>query len=85
MTWLSCVKAVRQSYYGGLPNGTDVRMIQHTQDTAQERKKQQLVKLMRELIEQVESNEQYGEFGVTFSTQAGKIGHYEVHRRETYK
>lgn len=60
-------------------------MIQSTQDTAQERKKVQIVKMLRELIEQVESAEQYGEFGVTFNTQAGKIGHYEVHRRETYK
>ena len=60
-------------------------MIQAMQDTSQERKKQHIVKLLRELIEQVESGEQYGEFGVLFNTQAGKIGHYEVHRKETYK
>lgn len=55
------------------------------QDTQQERKKNQLLRLLRDLIAEVETEQFYGEFGVTFTTQNGRIGHYEVIQRRTYK
>lgn len=54
-------------------------------DTSQERKKAQLVKMLQRLIEQVEAEGCYGEFGVMFSCQNGKIGHYEEHAKRTFK
>lgn len=54
-------------------------------DTPQERKKAQVVNLLRRLIEQVESNCEYGEFGVSFTAQNGQIGHIEENIRRTYK
>lgn len=63
-------------------------MIQKTespQDTPQERKKNHLIRLLRELIEKVEHEELYGEFGVSFTTQNGRIGHYKVNSQETFK
>lgn len=55
------------------------------QDTQQERKKNNLLRLLRDLIQEVEDGQFYGEFGVTFATQNGRIGHYEVTHRRTYK
>lgn len=55
------------------------------QDTQQERKKNHLLRLLRDLIQEVETEQFYGEFGVTFTTQNGRIGHYEVIQRRTYK
>jgi len=54
-------------------------------DNAQDRKKQQVVMILRQLIERVETEELYGEFGVTFMAQAGKIGHFEEHTKRTFK
>jgi hypothetical protein len=54
-------------------------------DTAQERKKAQVVNLLRKLIEQVESDNAYGEFGVTFMAQNGQIGHIIEKRERTFK
>lgn len=54
-------------------------------DTAQDRKKQQMLMVLRQLIERVETEELYGEFSVTFMAQAGKIGHFEEHSRRTFK
>lgn len=54
-------------------------------DTAQERKKAAIVSVLRRLIEQVEADGLYGEFGVTFTAQNGQIGHYEEHLKKTYK
>jgi hypothetical protein len=62
-----------------------VEAVQRVNDTPQQRKKDQIVKLMRQLIEQVESGQLYGEFGISFSAQNGQIGHFEKHQRETYK
>ena len=56
-----------------------------TTDSPQERKKAQLVNLLRKLIEQVESGGEYGEFGVSFTAQNGQIGHVEERVRKTYK
>lgn len=54
-------------------------------DTAQDRKKQQLLQVLRQLIERVEAEELYGEFGVVFMAQAGKIGHFEEQTKRTFK
>lgn len=54
-------------------------------DTVQERKKAQIVSLMRKLIDEVEKGEFYGEFSVAFTAQNGRIGHYEERRVRTYK
>lgn len=54
-------------------------------DTPQERKKAQVVNLLRRLIEQVESGCDYGEFGVSFTAQNGQIGHIEERIRRTFK
>lgn len=55
------------------------------QDTQQERKKNHILRLLRDLINEVEDGQFYGEFGVTFTTQNGRIGHYEVNQRKTFK
>ena len=54
-------------------------------DTSQERKKQQLLTVLRQLIERVETEELYGEFAVVFMAQAGKIGHFEERTKRTFK
>lgn len=54
-------------------------------DTVQERKKAQIVSLLRKLIDEVEKGEYYGEFAVAFTAQNGNIGHYEERRVRTYK
>ncbi len=54
-------------------------------DTPQARKKAQVVNLLRKLIEQVESDNAYGEFGVTFMAQNGQIGHVIEKRERTFK
>ena len=55
------------------------------QDTTQERKKAAILRALQRLIDQVEAEGCYGEFGVTFSCQNGKIGHFEEHAKRTYK
>ena len=54
-------------------------------DTVQERKKAAIIRTLQRLIEQVEAEGCYGEFGVMFSCQNGKIGHYEEHAKRTHK
>lgn len=56
-----------------------------TTDTSQDRKKQQLLTVLRQLIERVETEELYGEFAVVFMAQAGKVGHFEERTKRTYK
>lgn len=51
----------------------------------QERKKASIIRTLQRLIEQVEAEGCYGEFGVMFSCQNGKIGHYEEHAKRTHK
>lgn len=51
----------------------------------QARKATALVRLLERLIEDVQAERLYGEFGVTFSCQAGQIGQYEEHRKSTFK
>jgi hypothetical protein len=54
-------------------------------DSTQERKKAAILRALQRLIDQVEAEGCYGEFGVTFSCQNGKIGHFEEHAKRTYK
>lgn len=56
-----------------------------TTDTSQDRKKQQLLTVLRQLIERVETEELYGEFSVVFMAQAGKVGHFEERTKRTFK
>lgn len=60
-------------------------MSDKNQDSPSERKKAQIVNLLRKLIEQVESDNAYGEFGVSFTAQNGQIGHIEESIKRTYK
>jgi len=55
------------------------------QDTTQERKKAAIIRTLQRLIETVEADGSYGEFGVTFSCQNGKIGHFEESAKRTFK
>lgn len=54
-------------------------------DEAQARKTSALLTLLERLIEDVQEGRLYGDFGVTFTAQGGKIGHYEEHRKTTFK
>lgn len=54
-------------------------------DTIQARKKEQIIKLLRRMLDEVESDQDYGEFSVTFTAQNGIIGHYEETRKKTFK
>lgn len=54
-------------------------------DEMQDRKKAAIVRTLQRLIETVEAEGCYGEFGVTFSCQNGKIGHFEEHAKRTFK
>jgi hypothetical protein len=62
-----------------------MKLAEARTDTPQERKKAQVVNLLRGLIEQVESDCAYGEFGVSFFCQNGQIGHIEETIKRTYK
>lgn len=55
------------------------------QDTAQARKKAQILAMLKRMIDEVETEGWYGDFGVSFSAQNGKIGHYEQTIKRTYK
>jgi hypothetical protein len=57
----------------------------HDQETINDRKKAAIIKALQRLIEQVEADGCYGEFGVMFSCQNGKIGHYEEHAKRSFK
>jgi hypothetical protein len=59
--------------------------VQPNYDTDAERRKASIVRLLQGLIEQVEADGMYGEFGITFTAQNGKIGHYEEHRKRSFK
>lgn len=54
-------------------------------DEAQARKADALVRLLESMIAEVQSGRMYGEYGVSFTAQGGKIGHFEEHRKTTYK
>lgn len=56
-----------------------------TGDTEQDRRKASLIRVLQRLIEQVEADGMYGEFGVSFSAQNGKIGHFEETAKRSYK
>ncbi len=60
-------------------------MIQARADDQAERKAVDLIQRLESLIEEVQQGRKFGEFGVSFTAQAGKIGHYEVKTKETYK
>lgn len=51
----------------------------------QRRKESDLLNTLEKLIEDVRSGRMYGEFGVHFTAQGGKIGHYTEERRITRK
>ena len=51
----------------------------------QQRKKSELLNMLERLIDDVEAGRLFGEFGISFSTQSGKIGHYEESRKTTFK
>lgn len=51
----------------------------------QERKKSDLIRLLECLIDDVHQNRLFGEFTVSFSSQAGKISHFEELRKRTFK
>lgn len=61
------------------------RSTDHQADEAQARKSDDVVRLLEQLIKDVQSGRMYGDFGITFSAQGGKIGHYEEVRRRTFK
>ena len=48
-------------------------------------KKMRIEQLLAELLADAELNSRFGEFGITFTVQNGKIGHFEEYRRETFK
>ena len=54
-------------------------------NSEQQRKKSELLNLLESLMDDVESGRYFGEFGITFTTQSGKIGHYEEVRKRTFK
>lgn len=54
-------------------------------DEAQARKATELVRILERMIADVQGGRLYGEFGVQFTAQGGKIGHYEESRKTTYK
>ena len=54
-------------------------------DTPQERKKADMIRQLRKLIERVETEELYGEFGISFFAQCGKVGHFEIRTKESFK
>jgi hypothetical protein len=62
-----------------------IRTQAANQDTEAERRKASVIRLLHRLIEQVEADGMYGEFGVSFTAQNGKIGHYEEHLKRSYK
>ena len=51
----------------------------------QERKKREIVSLLESLLDRVERDQFYGEFGISFCVQNGQIGSYEEHARRTFK
>lgn len=57
----------------------------HQFDEAQARKADALRSLLESLIRDVQGGRLYGDFSVSFSAQGGKIGHYEEHRKTTFK
>jgi len=54
-------------------------------DTEQARKKASILNALKRLIDEVENGNCYGEFGVSFTAQNGRIGHYEENIKRTYK
>lgn len=54
-------------------------------NSEQERKKSDLLNLLERLLDDVENGRLFGDFGISFSAQSGKIGHYEENRRVTFK
>ena len=54
-------------------------------DEVQARKANVLLQLLEAMIADVQAGRLYGEYGVTFTAQGGKIGHFEEHRKTTFK
>lgn len=61
------------------------RMNESDPNSEQARKESDLVGLLEGLIRDVKAGRLFGEFGVNFTAQAGKIGHIEELRRRTFK
>lgn len=51
----------------------------------QQRKESDLLNTLERLIQDVRTGRLFGEFGVHFTAQAGRIGHYTEERRITRK
>ena len=54
-------------------------------NSEQSRKESELLNLLEGLIRDVKAGRLYGEFGINFTAQSGKIGHIEELRRRTFK
>lgn len=54
-------------------------------NSEQERKKSDLIRQMKNLIEEVQGDLLFGEFTISFSAQAGKIGHFKEVRERTFR
>jgi hypothetical protein len=54
-------------------------------DTEQERKKALILGVLEQLMQEVESDRCFGEFGIVFTCQNGKIHQIEEKRNRTYK
>lgn len=54
-------------------------------NSEQSRKESELLNLLEGLIRDVKAGRLFGEFGVSFTAQSGKIGHFEETRRRTLK
>lgn len=60
-------------------------MIDRQASDIQNRKADSLIRLLEQMIRDVQDGRLYGEFAVRFTAQGGNIGHYEEDRRVTYK
>lgn len=64
-------------------------MLRQNADNAEsignKQRKRQLLECMEALIDDVTRRGDFGEFGVTFTAQAGQIGHYKQNRETTFK
>jgi hypothetical protein len=66
-------------------NRTDAMQAVKTTDDVQQRRKSQILRLLERLLDDVEHDRMFGEFGVSFTCQNGQIGHIEEKRIQTYK
>lgn len=75
----------RMVHYGSVCSVVTTAKSQVEPSSDQIRKKSELICLLSRLIDEAQDEHSFGEFSVSFSTQSGKIGHYEVNRKTTYK